>query len=273
MRSMWIHFQRFGKVIDVFVPAKRSKQGKKFGFVKYKDVRNLEDMLTSIRAVAVGADKLLVHEARFRRNEVRKPNYHANEAIQTTAVDVPSRSRRWEDLKPRYTEAVDLGEKNQNIADTRHEPPPLVVPIRNEEIQWLATCALAEVRNISTVANLDGILRRAGFSLGSVKYLGGLRVLIKCASADLTDKLVSAGNNQLKTWFSSVTHWNRKMEETNTGRVCWFNITGVPLHAWNPRTFEAIAERWGTVLEIEDLTCTRQQLHQGRVRVLTEKEE
>lgn len=101
IRSMWIHFQRFGNVIDIFIPGKRSNQGKKFGFVKSKDVHNLEDMLARIRLVAVGADKLLVHEAHFRRNEIRQKINRAGEASGTKSADLPSPQRR-EDRNANY---------------------------------------------------------------------------------------------------------------------------------------------------------------------------
>lgn len=83
-QSMWIHFQRFGNVLDIFIPNKRSKQGTKFGFVKFKEVNNMEDLLVKIKSVAVGANYLLVNEARFRRVVNKQPTGHDCEALPTS---------------------------------------------------------------------------------------------------------------------------------------------------------------------------------------------
>lgn len=66
--SMWKYFLRFGTVIDIFIPSKRSKWGKMFGFMKFKDVSDVEILLNKIRSVAVGADWLFIQEAKFRRD-------------------------------------------------------------------------------------------------------------------------------------------------------------------------------------------------------------
>lgn len=39
-----------------------------FGFMKYKDVSDVEILLNKIRSVAVGADWLFIQEAKFRRD-------------------------------------------------------------------------------------------------------------------------------------------------------------------------------------------------------------
>lgn len=114
----------------------------------------------------------------------------------------------------------------------------VVATIRQVEIQWLATCAIAEVKDILLVSKLEKLLQGAGFSHYSVKYLGALRVLVECTSVETVEKLVSAGVNQLKYWLSWTSKWDRKKEEVNTTRVAWLNIRGVSLHAWHARTFE-----------------------------------
>lgn len=88
-RSMWIHFQRFGSVLDIFIPTKRSKQGMKFGFVKFKDIKNLEVLLAQIKGVPIGAEYLHVNEARCGRN-ARKPHHYTGRKVEARILGATS---------------------------------------------------------------------------------------------------------------------------------------------------------------------------------------
>lgn len=65
--SMWRFFKQFGLVIDVFVPHKRSSLGKAFGFVRYKEVKDVNKLLRDIRSVAVGSVYITINEAKYKR--------------------------------------------------------------------------------------------------------------------------------------------------------------------------------------------------------------
>lgn len=47
-RSMWSFFNRFGLVVDIYVPLKYSKDGRRFGFVHYKGVCDTVVLITKI---------------------------------------------------------------------------------------------------------------------------------------------------------------------------------------------------------------------------------
>lgn len=60
-------FARYGNVEEVFVPRKRDKWGRRFGFVKYKEVTNEEVLWYKLEEVWWGDMKLKVNRARFGR--------------------------------------------------------------------------------------------------------------------------------------------------------------------------------------------------------------
>lgn len=98
-----------------------------------------------------------------------------------------------------------------------------------------------------------------------MKYVGGLRVLLECTSMETLHKLTSGEATQIANWLT----WIKPCEENRPGRVIWLNFEGVPLHAWHVGTFEMLAQQWGVVVEIENLTLYKKQLQRGRVCVLT----
>lgn len=100
--SMWIHFRRFGLVINIFVPEKRSHSGNLFGFVRFKGLDNVEKLLKSIRRVNVGPKPITINIAKFQMkgheeisSVVVKPttDYHCSPGWKTTTI-VPS--NKWQ---------------------------------------------------------------------------------------------------------------------------------------------------------------------------------
>ena len=41
---MWYHFKQMGDVREIFIPKQRNKEGRRYGFVRYKGVSNASYM-------------------------------------------------------------------------------------------------------------------------------------------------------------------------------------------------------------------------------------
>ncbi|WJX93863.1 hypothetical protein P8452_75345 [Trifolium repens] len=63
--DLWPKFTHFGRVGEVYIPEKRDKQGCRFGFVKYRDVRDAREQLDLISDIWIGTFKIRVNLARF----------------------------------------------------------------------------------------------------------------------------------------------------------------------------------------------------------------
>ncbi|KAK2355652.1 SC35 splicing factor [Trifolium repens] len=67
--DLWKIFQGFGRVGEVFIPKKVDKRGRRFGFVKFKEVSDVEDLSDRLRNVWCGSFKLWVNLSRFSRSD------------------------------------------------------------------------------------------------------------------------------------------------------------------------------------------------------------
>ena len=70
-KDMWRIFQKWGKVWEVFIPRTKNKLGHRFGFVRFKevvDVQRLERQLDN--NIFLGGVKLLVNRPKFDRGKV-----------------------------------------------------------------------------------------------------------------------------------------------------------------------------------------------------------
>ncbi|MCI19946.1 endonuclease/exonuclease/phosphatase family protein, partial [Trifolium medium] len=77
--DLWKLFARYGSVIDVFIPKKVDKWGRKFAFVKFKEVRDLEELSRKLEDVWSGNFKLRVNRARFRKGDNKAANKSSQE--------------------------------------------------------------------------------------------------------------------------------------------------------------------------------------------------
>jgi hypothetical protein len=67
--DLWGRFARFGRVGEVYIPKKLDKQGRRFGFVKYRNVGDAERFLSTISDIWFGTYKLRINRAKFSRDE------------------------------------------------------------------------------------------------------------------------------------------------------------------------------------------------------------
>ena len=71
-RDLWNVCTAYGKVVDVYIPLKKSKTGKKFAFVRFLKVDNMERLIENLRTIWIGRFHLYANPARFNR-EARAP--------------------------------------------------------------------------------------------------------------------------------------------------------------------------------------------------------
>lgn len=73
--ALYSVFHRFGKVEEVYVPLRCDRLGKRFGFVKFQEVSDVEEMESRLREVWLGDTRLKVNAARFGREETLLQNW------------------------------------------------------------------------------------------------------------------------------------------------------------------------------------------------------
>ncbi|GLT31400.1 hypothetical protein SLA2020_061410 [Shorea laevis] len=67
-KDLWYSFQRYGKVLDVYLPKKGDKWGKRYGFLRLLRVQNENQMVRRLNDIWFGSYKLRVKIAEERSN-------------------------------------------------------------------------------------------------------------------------------------------------------------------------------------------------------------
>ncbi|GKE29208.1 nucleotide-binding alpha-beta plait domain-containing protein [Tanacetum coccineum] len=195
--------KQYDHVVDTFIPTKRSKNGRRFGFVRFINVFNEERLVNNLCMVWIDRFKL-----------------HANIARGNSYVHVV---------------------KGQNKSGIRESEVPPALVLNDECLlsKDLSKSLLGRVKQFVSLANLRKVVSNEGFVDIKIQYMGELWVLLEFGSED-SIKLFQ-DNVSIGSWFSQLKQ--ATMEFTNEGRIAWVEVEGIPFKLWTDNTFKQIATK------------------------------
>ncbi|GKC67933.1 cytochrome P450 [Tanacetum coccineum] len=267
--SRWDHvvmkeiFAKYGRVEDVFIAKKRNKQGKRFGFSRFKDVINPSAFERLLNTICIGTQQLRCNIARFQRRAyeghgTNRQHNHTTHHRQVAPFAGGSNKGTYVDiLKGTPNPSPTTLKQTLNIHLTIQRPPN----------QPVFSSIIAELKSISGATNTHNLFIDEGFDDFSIKYIGGLYLLIQLPNHGLASKGLS--NPTFISHFMSLQPWNTNFRVTN--RLTWIAISRLPPQLWISNPFSRIAEHWGKVMIEED--CSKRQFNRttGKVCILTDK--
>ncbi|GJT58235.1 RNA-directed DNA polymerase, eukaryota [Tanacetum coccineum] len=224
--------QGYGSVVDVYIPNRKSKTEKRFAFVRFIKVDNVDRLVGNLCTLWIGRMHLHANVVRFER-----PPIHSSRPFNTTRPAVNGVSSFASVLKG-----------NPNNFNHISSSPAMVLDDECVVKRDLDNFVMGEVKDFSSINNLRVLLLNEGFQQVKLAYLGGLWVMIELAS--VKTKMRFMKHVGIASWFSQLC--NAQLDFVSRERIVWIDIEGVPLHAWSRPTFTKIGSRWGEVLELED---------------------
>jgi hypothetical protein len=218
-------FSKYGHVGDVYIPLKVDKWGKRFGFVKFKDVEDVEEMSRCLADVWVGTFKLRINHSRFGRNEGGKSK------VKEDPKRVGNGDYRSVHHELSFSNVVShragcSGGDNEG----GHSNHSLKVPVDSSQLQSLKRSFVGfllpevEVRVIRTTLLMEGLQNI------SVTPMGGNMVLLFSTKVGELERMIKAKEEWIGYYFFKVRPWSPNM--VNVKRELWVNVFGIPLHAW-----------------------------------------
>ncbi|GKV49618.1 hypothetical protein SLEP1_g56359 [Rubroshorea leprosula] len=72
-KFLWNSFQMYDKVVDVYLPSKRDKRGKRYGFVRLTGVKDVIQMERRLNEIWIGSYKIRVKIANDRQRKESTP--------------------------------------------------------------------------------------------------------------------------------------------------------------------------------------------------------
>ncbi|GJZ26763.1 RNA-directed DNA polymerase, eukaryota, nucleotide-binding alpha-beta plait domain protein [Tanacetum coccineum] len=141
-KDIWKACKDYGTVIDVFIPNKKSKAGKRFAFVRFIRVINFDRLIENLKTIWIGSFHLFANPVRF-----EGPKAHT---IQNEKPVAPVKVSAFK--KPNAT--YQGGPKGHVLASLLQ--PSLVLDDSCLVDRDLANCVMGEVCQFSSINNLQG---------------------------------------------------------------------------------------------------------------------
>jgi hypothetical protein len=270
--DLWRVFAKYGRVGEVYVPNKVDRRGRRFGFAKFLEVLNVEELSRQLEEVWCGSFKLKVNLSRFGRTNNTKPK-------NPMAKDSEVMKSREDEGKHRksFLDALDGGQSNstklekgkgQKANEAQNVMSPRASPLCFEpdtEFMSVLECSsvgrLAEGRNIK---ELQLNLCLEGYRNIRVASMGDGRILIFSQAGEDIGLAI-----QKKVWWEGILDdirpWNPMMVASN--RETWVRVFGVPVQLWRDEVFRMILKPWGEVIGLDDETSRGVRFDVGRVKI------
>ncbi|GKB76220.1 RNA-directed DNA polymerase, eukaryota [Tanacetum coccineum] len=247
-RDLWDKCKVYGTVVDVFIPNKLSKSGKRFAFVRFIKVYNIDRLVENLCTLWIGVHHLFANHVRFDRPP--KPNVSK---ANFPPLNVSNKSHGLRNNHKSIGSNEPFVSVVKGLANPLISPSPALV-LDDECINEcdFSKCVMGKVKDLNSILNLKVILAEEGFENVTPFYLGGRWVMFECNN-------IKAKRNLLKhtgfcSWFHEIQEVPRDF--VSNERVVWVDIEGVPLYAWKRETFVKIGKKWGELVDIEDASAT-----------------
>ncbi|GKB48229.1 RNA-directed DNA polymerase, eukaryota [Tanacetum coccineum] len=111
-KELWNTFLLYGRLADAYIPNKRSKGGKRFGFIRFLGVTDATKFLMSLSNVWIRSFHLFITVAKFQRQKLNDTNpkpHESNFNHQTSNPSNPKTSPTFNDIphgKPSFASVV-----------------------------------------------------------------------------------------------------------------------------------------------------------------------
>ncbi|MCH89313.1 hypothetical protein A2U01_0010208, partial [Trifolium medium] len=280
-KAMLNVFQNYGDIMEVVIPAKRDKGGRRFGFARFDRVENPRSFEYELDHIIIGRDKLSVNLSRFqrqsegnRRFDVKNGTSGSRRLNDSKGVEFNTRTKsstgqnhhQSRDEHDRtYAHAVRDGRQSKQGVDHKHIT--VSYEAEKDDMLRLKKAFIGEVLHSGMSYNIQNQFHRQGYFGVKVTPLGSNLVLLEGQEEGEVEALVEDAKGWLYQWFRDVRPWSAK--EIDLERIVWLRVYGIPAHAWNDIFFANITKPWCHFINADDVTIKKLSMDVARLMIRT----
>ncbi|GKV05161.1 hypothetical protein SLEP1_g17203 [Rubroshorea leprosula] len=290
MGEMWRVFIKIRRVIQVFIAKKRDQKGKRFGFVRFLEVKDIRSVEYQLNQIKIGHQTLQANLARFSMHETQKKR-EENKAIKAkdqpyagalgatgpqieghrSYVDVVRSNLGRIDNKTKPHWAWKMKKRAGAAKEEKEDWNGMEVQADEKNIRRLENCYVGRAKCPEIISTLQDKFAMEGYFSAKVTPMGGNLVLLSSGNKEELKHLVDEGREWLAQWFTDVRPWTP--EEVATERFTWLRCQGVPLHIWKSNFFETVACMFGQFVSLDGSTIKKSKLDVAKILILTPLQE
>ncbi|KAK8582664.1 hypothetical protein V6N13_069436 [Hibiscus sabdariffa] len=232
-KGPWHSFARHGEVVNVYIVRKRSKGGKRFGFVRMNGKEDADRVIERLHGFKLYGSLLTVKHARNTHEHWGRFAGRDKEKGEETSC------KEWgKYVNQRMKEDGTTREPggSSNLIEVRQKR--LTGHMEEEDLWKIRKCLAGEMITICSVSSISNRLLKWGLGEIKVQRMGAKLFLLTIEDEDLYLMLEDLDWSYLKEIFTDIKPWSETMSCRE--RATWLEVSGLPLHCWNGTTLKKI---------------------------------
>ncbi|KAL8510255.1 hypothetical protein ACS0TY_017171 [Phlomoides rotata] len=266
LSSLRNRFNEIATVKDLFIPYRRDKKGKPFGFVRFSGNINTPQVEGSLNNTWFGSYKLRANISKFARKEatkhrnVKRGSAEGSMGIGTLgAARVESKSY----LQAVCAKAERKSDQEQPIDDS-NKFVGITYKSSEEDRELLSRCFTGQLKLEFNWPDVHADIQQASEGRFHIKYRGGDLVFLH----PFEDKDINRADLEtINKWFEFLEPWCEK--DIHNIRLVWTSWYGIPMHAWNKNFFRLVSLKFGKMIKIDESTLEKLNVHRARILIRT----
>ena len=267
-------FQKWGRVKDVFIARRLNKWGRRFGFVRFYGIRDVERLERELDQIYIGSRKLYVNIPKYRRSqydpkkEERKPLRESKElerkrykkAVEDGRKDGGKKIWVEKSRHRTYAEAVN--------SDVQDEWKGLAFHTQQMSLPWLKTSVVGFLGEGMDFGMLGEELVKGGMSMVRARALGDNLVLLTPREGESMEVLLENNKEWFHAMFTEVKPWS--LDSGANHKSVWVKCFGLPLMFWNWECFSKVIGEMpmsAKLVSIDKSTLSWEVLEYARLKV------
>ncbi|MCH85835.1 hypothetical protein A2U01_0006687, partial [Trifolium medium] len=279
-KALFNTFHLYGDIMEVVIPAKRDKGGRRFGFARFDNVEEPRKLESELDNIIIGRVKISVNLSRFQRREEHKrsndmdverkgiggnQNLKHNRQQQSSKYVGHHFNHDRQNVKNTYAHVVRTGEVlNQG---GRQQHIALSYEAVKDDFLRLQKAFIGVVAHPGMSYNIQNAFHSQGYFGVKVTPLGSNLTLLEGQEDGEVQALMEDAKDWLDQWFKEIRPWTPK--DVDVERLVWLRIYGIPAHAWNDVFFSQVTRPWGNFLNADDATSKKLTMDVARLLIRT----
>ncbi|KAJ0594275.1 putative RNA recognition motif domain, nucleotide-binding alpha-beta plait domain superfamily [Helianthus annuus] len=266
----------YGEIVGTYIARKNDKDGNRFGFVSFINVKDVRDLEMRMNGIKMGKCILRVNIAKFaaenagvlEESEQHKKKDH-RPSVKQSQSHVAGNSKFWHNGGISFADMLSKkGQGSGGLSVCKEENTERTIKI-SEEVKAFhflyGRALIGRTIDLSILTKMDRNLSEVGFGGMEIHYVGGLSLMLKFENEkEASDFLLN--QEVWQRWFSVLDMWEGQTLPFE--RVAWLNIFGVPLHLADNVVFNSIAKEFGAIVQPAHLSIDDGDLSSTCVGVL-----
>ncbi|GKC75946.1 nucleotide-binding alpha-beta plait domain-containing protein [Tanacetum coccineum] len=155
-KDLWNACKKYGYVVDAFIPNRISKACKRFGFVRFIKVFDVERLVNNLCTVWIGRHRIHANVARFQRASLNNSSnqFRYNGEKRNNISDL-NKDKGVKDTSNSYAQVVKGGSPVNGQVDSN---PALVLDESCLNLQDYSRCLMGNVKDFGSLSNLKVVL-------------------------------------------------------------------------------------------------------------------